>query len=168
VRAALHRSALALVIFIACAPPALPAEPTSAATRAEMIRLIDSLEAQPHQSGARDMRAAVLAWLTEAPDVSVSICSDYLALGDISPDKPAGELMLQQPFAEARFILENPDKAQDEKAVHIVGVEGALRAYAAMKAEDATLEIPAMEALVKLQAAGKLPEHVAKAMKKCR
>ena len=166
-RAALRRSAFALVIGAVCAAPVLPAEPTSPAMKAEMIGLIDTLETQPHHPQARDMRAAVLQWLTEAPDVSVSICADYLALKDFKPDRPDGELVFQQPLSEAKFILENPDKAQDEKAVHMAGIEGALRAYAAMKTEDPTLKISGMELLVKLQAEGKLPEHVAKAMKKC-
>jgi hypothetical protein len=51
--------------------------------------------------------------------------------------------------------------------VHLAGVESALRTYAVMKAEDAKLEIPAMEKLVKLQAEQKLPEHVSRATKKC-
>ncbi len=165
-RVALRGPAFALIF--ACAVPILAAEPTTTAKKAEMIGLIDTLEAQPHHAQARDMRAAVLQWLMEAPDVSVSVCGDYLALGDISPDKPGGELQLQQPFAEAKYILENPDKAQDEEAIHVAGIEGALRAYAAMKAEDPTLVIPAMESLAKLQAERKLPEHVAKAMKTCR
>lgn len=162
----LLRSALALII--ACAGPAFAAEPTSPAVKAEMIRLIGMLEEQPHHPDAREMRGTVLRWLTDAPDVSVMICEHFLAIENFEPDEPAGELVFQQPFSEAKFILENPDKAQDGVAVHVAGIEGALRAYAVMKTEDPKLVVPAMESLVKLQAEQKLPEHVAKAMKKCK
>ena len=133
-----------------------------------MIRLIDTLEKHPNDPNAREMRATVLSWLTEAPDVEVSLCGEYLDIKKFKADEPGGELVLQQPFAEAKFILENPDKAQDALAVHLAGVEGALRTYAVMKAEDPKLNIPPMEKLVKLQAEQKLPEHVSKAMAKCK
>ena len=133
-----------------------------------MIRLIDTLEKHPDDPNARDMRAAVLSWLTEAPDVAVTLCGEFLDIKKFEPDGPGGDLVLQEAFAEAKFILENPDQAQDAHAVHLAGVEGALRTYAVMKAEDPKLLIPPMEKLVKLQAERKLPEHISKAMAKCK
>ena len=165
-RAAPRRVVPGLLAALCAASLAWAAEPTSPQTKAEMIRLIDMLEKQPNHPDGREMRGKVLAWLTEAPDVSVSICGDYLGIQDLDKDQ-GGALVLQQPFAEAKFILEHPDKANDEAAVHLAGIESALRAYAALKAEDSKLVNAPMEALVKLQADQKLPEHVSKAMAKC-
>ncbi|HEX5160823.1 MAG TPA: hypothetical protein VFV88_03820 [Steroidobacteraceae bacterium] len=157
-----------VTLLAACAGwPAWSADPTTPEVKAEIIRLVDTLEKQPGHPDARAMRASVLKWLTDAPDVSVKVCFDFLGMEDFAPDGREAELFFQQPFAEARYVLENPDKAKDEIAVHLAGVESALRTYAVMKAEDAKLEIPAMEKLVKLQAEQKLPEHVSKATKKC-
>ena len=147
--------------------PALAAQQTSPETRAEMIRLIDTLEKHPNDPNAREMRGKVLSWLADAPDVTVTMCDKFLGIEKFNPDEAGGELVLQQPFAEAKFMLENPDKASDEMAVHLAGVEGALRTYAVMKAEDPKLVIPAMESLVKLQAQQKLPEYIAQAIEKC-
>lgn len=166
-RAATGRVGLGLLVALGAASLTWAAEPTSPQTRAEMIRLVETLEQQPHHPEGREMRRKVLTWLTEAPDVSVTICEQLLGIKDIDPGGPSGELLLQAPFAEAKFILENPDKANDIEAVHLAGVESALRTYAAMKAEDPKLEIPAMEKLAKLQAEQKLPEHVSRISKKC-
>ena len=165
-RAAAGRAALGWLAALA-ASLTWAAEPTSPQTRVEIIRLVDTLEKQPDHPQGREMRRKVLTWLTEAPDVSVTVCEQLLGIKDFEPDGPGGELLLQAPFAEAKFILENPDKAHDIEAVHLAGIEGALRTYAAMKARDAKLEIPAMEELVKLQAEQKLSEHVSRISKKC-
>ncbi len=158
---------LALVL-VGAGLPAWPAEPTSAATRAEMIGLIDTLEKYPNDPQARVLRREVLAWLTEAPDVTVTVCGEFLGIRNFEPGQPSGELVLLQAFAEARFILENPDKARDVHAVHLAGLEAALRTYAVMKAENPELSIPSVEAIVNLQAEQKLPTHVTQAIKKCK
>jgi hypothetical protein len=153
------------LVFAGAGIPAMPAEPTSAATKAEMIMTIATLEKQPHYPNARDMRAKVLTWLTEAPDVTVNVCADLF--GNFKADQPGGEAMLQQLFAQAKFILEHPDQANDELTVQLAGIEGALRTYAILKAEDPKIVFPAMEEMARLQAEQKLPEHVKKVLAKC-
>ncbi|HEX5160628.1 MAG TPA: hypothetical protein VFV88_02840 [Steroidobacteraceae bacterium] len=145
--------------------PAAP--PTSPETRAEVISRIDALEKKPYDPAARDARGTVMTWLIDAPDVSVTICSALL--GDLDElDQDGGELFATQlPFSEARFILENPSKADDEFAVHVAGVEGMLRTYANMKATRPDLRIRHLEKLLKAQAAGKLDAFVKDAMEKC-
>jgi hypothetical protein len=143
------------------------ATPASPETRAEMISRIDALEKRPYDPAARDARGTVMTWLIDAPDVSVTICSALL--GDLDElDKDGGELFATQlPFSEARFILENPSKADDELAVHVAGVEGMLRTYANMKASKPDLKIRHLEKLLKVQIEGKLDAFVKDAMEKC-
>ena len=57
-----------------------------------MIRLVETLEQQPHHPEGREMRRKVLTWLTEAPDVSVTICEQLLGIKDIDPGGPSGDL----------------------------------------------------------------------------
>ena len=69
---------------------------------------------------------------------------------------------------EAKFILENPDKAKNAGAVHMAGTEGVIRTYTAMKADKPKLSIEPMEHLLQLQSQGKLPEHVTSAIASCK
>lgn len=154
------------VLFVA--PLAAAQKPTSAEKRTQMIQLIAALERNPYHKDAKAARRAVLEWLTEAPDVSVTICPALLVdMGKLKGDD--GTILFGQlPFAEARFILEHPDQASDAHAVHQAGVEGVLRTYASMKAAKPKLELEPMEKLVRIQAEGKLAEFVTDAMTKCK
>jgi hypothetical protein len=143
------------------------ATPTSPETKAEMIKLIDSLEKKPYDPDTRDTAGTVMTWLQDAPDVSVNLCLPLL--GDLDElEKDGGDILSTQlPFAEARFILENPSRAEDAQAVHVAGVEGVLRTYAAMKAAKPDLRIRQMEKLVKMQADKKIDAFVKDAIKIC-
>ena len=79
----------------------------------------------------------------------------------------AAMLVVQMMFSEAKFILENPDKATDQHAINVAGVEGVLRTYAAMKAKKRKLELPQFERLAKLQESGQLGAAVDEGLAKC-
>lgn len=164
------RISFLLSLIPLCAIPGnvLAQEPTSPEKKAEMIRLVDSLEAHPYGGNADGSRKAVMEWLTDAPDVTVTVCSALL--GDV--EKLEGEkddpgLLLQLMFAEARFILQHPEQAQDEKAVHTAGVKGALAFYDAMKKERPDVKLPTIEKIAKSNADGKLDGFIATAIEKC-
>lgn len=141
--------------------------PTTPEQKTRMIQLIDGLEKHPYADDAGSSRKEVMEWLTEAPDVSVTVCGALL--GDLEKlDKEGGgELLLQLMFSEARFILENPQQSKDDKTVHVAGLEGVLRTYQQMKTEKTGLKIGSIESVARIQADGKLADFVKKAMDKC-
>jgi len=155
------------VVLAAGSVPAWPAEPTSAQTRAEMIRLIDGLEKHPNDPNAGAVRSQVMAWLTDAPDVTVTVCGQLLGGLDKYSENQGGDLLMQLMFSEAKFILEHPQQASDDHAVHVAGLEGVLRTYSVMQADDPKLKIPPVETLARIRAEQKLSDHVTKAMAKC-
>jgi len=132
-----------------------------------MIQLIDKLEKHPNDPNSGDARTKVMAWLTDAPDVTVNVCGQLLGGLEKFKEDEGGDLLMALMFSEARFILEHPDQASNDQAVHLAGVEGVLRTYAALKADDPRLKIAPMEALARTQAEQKLPEHVSKAIEQC-
>ncbi|MGH9820105.1 MAG: hypothetical protein ACRD43_08030 [Pyrinomonadaceae bacterium] len=80
------------------------------------------LEQDPLNKKAKDISKGLLFWLIEAPDVSVSLCSDFLSpLGKKYKYSP--EVTGQFTFGMGAFIIEHPDKANDEKAVFSGGLE---------------------------------------------
>ena len=64
------------------------------------------------------------------------------------------------PFSQAKFIIENPDKANDEAAVQLAGVEGVLRMWQAIKTAKPKAKFALMDELLQKQQAGTLAEHV--------
>jgi hypothetical protein len=103
--------------------------PSTPEERAQTVRLARALETDPLNDSARPARAWLITFLTDVPDVNVTICTDLF--GPLLKTKKdyAPELVTQPMFSEAAFIIEHPDKANDETAVHIAGVEGMLKAY---------------------------------------
>jgi len=143
-------------------------QPTSPEKKAEMIRLIGGLETNPFASEAKNARSQVLLWLTNAPDVTVTICPALLI--DIKKFKgdEGAALVGQLAFSEAKFILENPDKAGEPNAVHLAGTQGVIQTYVAMKRDKPKLSIAPMEQLLEIRNQGKLPQHVASVVASCK
>ena len=143
------------------------AEVTSAETKARMIQLINKLESDPFLKDGKKVRGEVLSWLTEAPDVTVTVCTDVL--GDIDNIKgdEVGTLVVQLMFSEAKFILEHPDMAANQHAVNVAGVEGVLRTYASMQAVKPKLAIPEFDQLARMKASGQLGAEVKRRLAAC-
>ena len=70
-------------------------------------------------------------------------------------------------YSQAKFIIENPDKAQDEAAVYLAGVEGVLRTWQAIKTAKPKAKLPLMDELLEKQKPGTLAEHIQEGMKGC-
>ncbi|MBC3873971.1 hypothetical protein [Undibacterium flavidum] len=147
---------------------AIAAEATPAETKTRMIRLINQLETDPFLKDGKSVRSEVLSWLTEAPDVSVNVCTNVL--GDISKIKgdDGGTLLVQLMFSEAKFILEHPDKATDQHAINVAGIEGVLRTYASMQRSKPTLTIREFDQLTQMKTSGQLGAEVEKRLTECK
>ncbi len=78
------------------------------------------------------------------------------------------ELVGQLAYSQAKFIIENPDKAQDDAAVYLAGVEGVLRTWQAIKAAKPKAKFKLMDELLEKQQAGTLAEYVKANMSGCK
>lgn len=78
------------------------------------------------------------------------------------------ELVGQLAYSQAKFVIENPDKAQDDAAVYLAGVEGVLRTWQAIKAAKPKAKFELMEELLQKQQSGTLAEYVRAGMKGCK
>jgi hypothetical protein len=63
-------------------------------------------------------------------------------------------------YSQAKFIIENPDKAKDEAAVYLGGVEGVLRTWESIKKEKPKAKFKLMDELLEKRSAGSLAEYV--------
>lgn len=143
-------------------------QPTNPETKARMIQLINTLEKEPFHKEAKAYNKEVLVWLIEAPDVTVTLCTDIM--GDLKKFKgdEGAALVAHLTFSQARFILQNPEKSSDKLAVNVAGVESVIAMYNSMKTTKPKLKIDAAEKLIQLQSESKLTSFVEENLKKCK
>ena len=123
---------LAFAIVSIIAIPTLAQDqrkPSTPQDREMAVKVARVLETEPFHKEAKKMREWLLLWLIDVPDIHVELCSAYMA-----PEKPSdknygSEIFNQTMFSSAAYIIEHPEQANDRIAVHLAGVEGALKVY---------------------------------------
>ena len=158
-------------VFLCCVSAAQAQNkrgPSTPEERKRAVEMATFLETNPLAKEAKDYRAALLLFLAEVPDITVTFCTNVLGeskkvKGDYEP-----ELVSQLMYSQAKFVIENPDTAQDSAAIYLRGVEGVLRAWQAIKAAKPKAKFPLLDELLAKQHAGTLAEYVQAGMKGCK
>lgn len=141
--------------------------PSTPEERATAVKLARLLEADPLGSQAKDARQWFTVWLVQVPDISVTACSNLLGAVPRPAKKYEAEIVMQTVYSEAAFIIEHPDNAKDQVAVFRAGVEGALKAYEAIRQRKPKYVWPFLDELRKQRDSGTLQEYVEAAARKC-
>jgi hypothetical protein len=116
------------------------------------------LEQDPFNKKAKDVSKSLLFWLIEAPDVSVTLCSDFLLMD--KKYKYAPEVTGQFTFGMAAFIIEHPDVAAIEKEVYAGGLDSVSRMYESMLKAKPETKNDFLEGLVEKRNKGELGNFV--------
>lgn len=159
--------ALVLLCFV-CSAYAQKRGPSTPEERKRAVEMATFLETNPLAKEAKDIRGALLFFLAEVPDITVSLCMDVVGDSKKFKGDYDAELTGQLVYSQAKFIIEHPDKAQDEAAVFLAGVEGVLRTWQAIKTAKPKAKLPLMDELLEKQKAGTLADHVQEGMKNCK
>ena len=141
--------------------------PSTPEERAKAVQLVHALEAEPLHKNGQQARRWLLTWLVDVPEISVTICGDYLAPLYNEKDKErekkyAAEITTQMPFSSAAFIIEHPEQAKDDVAVNKAGLEGSLKAYEAILKIKLAAKWPFLNQLIERRDKGTLEEYVRK------
>lgn len=142
--------------------------PSTPEERKRAVEMAAFLEEKPLAKEAKDYRAALLYFLAGVPDITVKLCTHVLGESKRVKGDYDSELVGQLAFSQAKFIIENPDKAQDESAVYLAGVEGVLRTWQAIKAAKPKAKFLLMDELLQKQQAGTLADYVKAGMSGCK
>ncbi len=127
---------------------------------AMLIKAARFLEEKPFDKDAKNIRAWALNWVIQTDKVSVRVCS--LILSDTDKKyKYDPELLGQYTIGMAAFKLSNPEKAKDEDAAQLAGIESALKSYEAMVKEQPKAKNSFFGGLVAMRADGSWPQYVA-------
>lgn len=156
-----------LVLFTFNATNAQKRGPSTLEERQKAVQLVDLLERDPLSKDAKKYRGVLLNWIDDVPDITVRYCVE--ALGDVTKMKgdEGGILVAQQIFSATKFIIQNPDKANDDEAVNLAGLEGVLRTYEALKKARAKVRFSSIDKLLELRESGQLSHHIKTAMQSC-
>jgi hypothetical protein len=135
--------------------------------RAKVVSIARFLETDPLGPQAPEQRQWVIRWLIEVPDIHVKSCN---LVGPVMGSKKnyATEIFAQTLASSAAFIVENPNKADDEIAVYTASLEGALRAYESILKAKPKAKWPFLDGLIEKRAKGELPAYVREAATHCK
>lgn len=141
--------------------------PSTPEERKRAVEMITFLETNPLAKEAKDYRAALIGFIAEVPDITVKLCTNVLGESKRFKGDYDSELMAQLMFSQAKFIIENPEKAKDDAAVYLAGAEGVLRTWQAIKTAKPKAKFPLLDEVLAKQQSGALAEHVQTGMKGC-
>lgn len=157
---------LAGLVLAACASggqegaSTAPASPSAGSQKSRIVEQVRSLESDPFQAGAAQLRARLLNYFVEAPDITIRVCSGVLDPVGSSRQNYGPEIFTQQLLSSGAFIIENPGMAGDDAAVHAAGVAGALRVYEAALRAHPEARRPLLDELLQLRERGELVTYL--------
>jgi hypothetical protein len=124
----------------------------------KLINATRFLEQHPLDKDAKVVRAWAIQWVIETDKVSVKICPVILSTD--KKYKYGAELTGQYTIGMAAFKLANPEKAADENAAQVAGVESAIAAYESIVKEQPKAKEKFMDSLLAKRADGSLASYV--------
>jgi hypothetical protein len=145
--------------------------PSTTEERARAVQIAKALRSDPLSDGNTKDREWLVRWLIEVPDISVKLCGGILGdMGDSKKSPYPGALLATMLASEAAYVIENPDKARDNAAVYLAGIEGALDAYQAIRNKDSSFHAKQLDDFSTNREDGKLAEAITSAAKakKCK
>ena len=168
----LRNTSLILVVLalLSCAAPTYAQKrgPSTPEERKRAVEMATFLEEKPLAKEAKDYRAALLYFLADVPDITVQLCTNVLGESKRIKGDYESELVGQLAYSQAKFVIENPEKAQDDAAVYLAGVEGVLRTWQSIKTAKPKAKFALMDELLQKQQAGTLAEYVKAGMSGCK
>lgn len=141
--------------------------PSTPEERKRIVNIAHKLQSSPLDTGLNADIKWALKWIEDVPDVTVNLCWTPLDDAIQSDFKYRTRIPALFAIASAAFLVEHPDKAHDQVAPYLAGVEGTLKAYKAMRKSDPEAKSDAMEELLQKQSDGTLEDFVRKAAEDC-
>ena len=99
---------------------------------------------------------------------SIDLCTSVLGEFKRVKGDYDSELIGQLAFCQAKFVIEHPDQVQDQAAVYLASLEGALRTWQSIKNTKPKAKFPLMDELLQKQQVGSLAEYVKSKIPGCK
>ena len=141
-------------------------EPEIQEERRRMAEMARRLETNPLSPEADEQRRRLRSWIDQAPDLTVPVTPELLGGLEGATANRAQEIFTQMILSSAAFAIERPEKAADDAAVCTAGLEGALRSYEAIVAQEPACRRPELDELLQRARQGTLSECVTGTVKR--
>ncbi len=122
---------------------------------------------QPYAVGAEEGLRHLTVWLAESPDVTVNVCGPPFEGFWDTDDEFSYFLSQHFMLAMARYIIENPDRADDLAATHHAGFVGMIDVYQQAKERDPANERPGPERLLNFRESNELEQRAQELVASC-
>jgi len=132
--------------------------PSTPEERERAVRIAQALEERPTDLSLRDDYKWLLRWVTEVPDLTVSICTANMPWKD--KYKQSGDLAAVGLAATVAFVIQHPDEGKDPATAGLAAMESMLRAYQKIVEQDPKAHSKEMDEAVEIQRQGKLAEYI--------
>jgi len=106
--------------------------PSTAEERTKAVQFARDLEADPLGPNAKEERSWITVWLIQIPDITVKFCTALLGPRSDPQYSHWSDVSTQMLYSGSAFMIENPKKKNDQQAVYLAGLDGALKSYEAL------------------------------------
>jgi hypothetical protein len=158
---------VAPLILILCYAVLAPRASTQATStpeeRAQWVETTRRLESSPLDDSVNKQGESALKQVSDAHDIHVPLCPSLLSEFNGMKYAYAHTITRQYMLASAAFLIENPGKAGDTKAMNLAAVESVLKTYSAILQQKPEAKARPLDDLLKKQSQGKLQD----ALKQC-
>lgn len=156
-----------LLLLFALLAAAQSSNPASAEQRQRIVAIAHKLEATPLDQALFPERDWARQWVLENPDVRIRTCMQLLPDLRRPRYKFRLEIVDQMMLSSAAFLIEHPDKAGDHLAENVGGLQGVLKAYAAIVKSNPDARVQALDEMLEKESRGKLVEFARETIKVC-
>jgi len=154
---------LALIVQTLIAQTAAAQDTSTPEERAQWVVVTHQMESAPLDDAVNKQGEAAFKRLSDVHDVHVPLCPTLLTEFNGMKYAYAHTITRQYMMASGAFIIENPDKASDIKALNLAAVESVLKTYQAILKQKPDAKSKQLDELLKKQSQGKLND----ALKQC-
>lgn len=142
-------------------------EPSTPEERKRFLTLVRKLEKTPLDESLNSEVKWALQWLSDVPDINVTVCPSPLGNFILEPYRYRSRISIQFVLGMGAFLVEHPQKAADNAATYLAGVESALKAYRSILKTKPEAKSNILDELVGKEAEGELEDYVRDASRGC-
>lgn len=137
--------------------------PSTQQERERYLKAVKAIEQNPMSPDVVREREWALQFLIEVPDVHAQVCAQSIPALIVKEQTKnyAGALFVMMTLGSGAFYIEHPEKANDEQAIFVAGVESALRGYEGIVKANPKAKWDVLDQLVAKRDAGELAGFVA-------
>ena len=166
---AIHRAWIAVLSLIVATAGAVGGEVEDGRFGPEgqrrIVELTQWLEANPLTED-KSKAQEVLTWWIENPDLVLNWCAGILTDGKNNKIQPA--VVSQGLFGAGACLIQHPEMADDEQAIHLAGVKSALTLYKTAVAQNKKMRDKFYDKLLQRLDAGTLESWVEGKVRECK